>query len=211
VNEPLFEEDVLPEREDGVHLRARRITPDSDDGARCRGAGVVVLTADASDTAAAMARIARPLGQAGYFVVALELARADDAAAAIEDLGAAVRTLKELARGRIGVVAVGAAAAVAVAAAGELPQLDAIVHAGGPLPAPARLARARAAFLVHRAGRGAANADADVQALIDRLRPAHARLTVRVHDADDGFVLRDAIEARIAWDQTRAFLDLELT
>jgi hypothetical protein len=206
----LFEEQVELVREDDLRLLGRRLTPDFDDAEMCNGAGLVVATGadDASDDV--YQRVVVPLAQAGYFVVAVVLTGAG--AEAVDDLQAAVLCVKELARGRIGLLGLGGAATAALDAATVLPQLDAVVHAGGGPPSTAaRLARVRAALLVHRVRPSGLFTDDDAEALVHGLARSHASLQLRVHDAADGFYVTDTSEGRIAREQTRAFLDLVLT
>lgn len=218
----LFEEAVELVREDGVRLRALRVLPDDDAAENCHGAGVVVTATTREASEAVLERIVRGLARAGYVVVAVALAAADDAGAAdghggafadpIDDLQAAIASVREMARGRTGVLALGATGPIALAAAALLPQLDAVVHAGGGPPAPAaRLGRVRAAVLLHQAAAGTALTDADVAALTARLQRARAPLTIRRHDAADGFFTGDSAEAEVAFDQTRDFFALSLT
>ena len=218
----LFEESVELIRDDGVRVRAVRITPDFDDAERCHGAGVVVAVGAAGATEATFAAVVRPLARAGYFVVAVALSGADDAGRAdgaagafgdpIEDVEAALLSVKELARGKLGVLGLGGAGPVALAAAAELPHVDAVVCAGGGSPATtAKLSRVRAAVLLHHAARGAALTEDDLAAVQARLARSKAPLTLRRHDADDGFFGGDGDAARIAWSQTRDFLALNLT
>lgn len=209
----LFVEQVEPVRDDGVHLRATRITPDFDAAEKCHGAGVVVVTGEDGLDDEVLERVVRPLAVAGYFVVALPLgALTGEPADLLEDLHAAVLSVKELARGRIGVIGLGAAAPVALAAAAVLPHLDAVVHVGGGLPGPAaRLSRVRAAILVHHATLGSRLDDDALAELQRRLARAHAPLTIRRHDANDALFDGRSHEARVAWDQTRDFLALNLT
>ncbi|HVV88705.1 MAG TPA: dienelactone hydrolase family protein [Kofleriaceae bacterium] len=206
----VFEETIEVAREDGVHLRARRFTPDWAEAEQGRGAGVVVIGDSASATDAMLDGVVRPLASAGYFVVALPLL--DEGERAIEDLEAGVLSVKELAGGRIGVLGLGAAGAVALAAAATLPQLDAVVVAGGPPPGAAvRLARLRASILLHRVAHGGAWTDDAVADLLARVKRSKAPVVVRTHDAADGFFGGDSSEARIAMDQTRDFLAASLT
>ena len=206
----LFVEQVELLRDDGVHLRATRITPDFDDAERCHGAGVVVVTGEHGLDDEILERMVRPLAIAGYFVVALPLF--GEPADQLEDLHAAVLCVKELARGRIGVLGLGAAAPVALAAAAVLPHLDAVVHVGGGMPDPtARLSRVRAAILVHHATLGTRLDDEALTELQRRLARARAPLTIRRHDASDRLFDGVSHEARVAWDQTRDFLALNLT
>lgn len=206
----LFVERVELVRDDGVRLLAVRLTPDFDAAEGCHGAGLVVVADEELATDAVFARVVRPLADAGYFVVALPLS--GDLDDTIVDLQAALLAVKELARGKLGVIGLGGAATVALAAAAVLPQLDAVVHAGGAVPpASARLGRARAAVLVHQATGGALLRDEDVAALTARLAPSKAPLLIRRHDAADGFFLDDTLEGRLAREQTRQFLDHQLT
>ena len=206
-----FVEEVELEREDGLRVRARRLLPDLEVAERCHGAGLVVAADLASATDDAFARAVVPLAEAGYHVVAVTLS--GDLADTVLDVAAAIRSLRELARGKVGVLGLGEAATVALAAATELPAIDAVVHAGGALPPGAvRLGRLRAAVMVHQAGRGARLGDDDVRALVERIAPSKAPLLVRRHDDEaDGFYLDDSTEARVARDQTRQFFDLQLT
>lgn len=207
----LFEEQVELVRDDDVRVPALRITPDDDDAPACNGAGVVVISDPKSATAERLEQVVRALARFGYVVVSLAVSDGGDAA--IEDLQAAILSVKELARGKIGVVGVGEAATVALAAAAVLPQIDAVVHAGGRLPgAEARLGRARAAVLIHQAARGSALSADDLTALQTRLKRSKAPLTIRRHDdTDEGFFGGITVEAIVAWAQTRDFLTFVLT
>jgi dienelactone hydrolase len=168
----------------------------------------VVATGDDVERERVLERLVKPLGDAGYFVVAVQLG--GEPAEAIEDLHAALLCVKELARGKLGVIGVGAAAPLALAAAAELPHVDAVVHAGGELPpSTVKLSRVRAPVLVQASA--TSPTDAEIASLRERLRRGHAAVTLQRHDTPAGLGAGDPVDARIAWDQTRQFLDLVLT
>lgn len=198
-------------RDDGVVLPALQLVPDFDAAERCAGAGVVVVTGG-PPRAALEEALVRPLAEHGFFVVALALGGERDHA---EDaLAAALIGLRQLARGRLGVIAVDGAGDVALAAAACLPTLDAVVHAGGPLPAAGpRLRRARAAVLFLRPEDEASDALAP---LLAALAPAHVPVLVRRHPGTSGVFDADVdaagrAHAPIAWAQLRDFFTTALT
>jgi len=227
----LFEEQLELEREDGVTLPGLRVTPDFEAATSCKGAGVLVVGGEWGLSAEDHARFVTPLAEFGYFVVALDLVRGRrteagdeaqqraaglDHAIAIDDIQAGILCLKELARGKIGVIGLDVAGAIAIEAATMLPHIDAVVHAGGPPPRPqARLSRLRAAILIHRTVDGPLNEAAylDVYA---RMRRSKADLLGYEYAARPDFFIRPRDEAEreeavIAWDRTRDFLTTTLT
>lgn len=229
----LFEERVELEREDGVALPGLRITPDFEPAESCNGAGVLVVAGEWGLGPDDEARVVRPLAELGFFVVALDLVRGRRAASAaeaqqrasgldrgiaVDDLVAGLLDLRQLASGKLGVLGLDLGATVAVEAAAMVPQLDAVVHIGGPPPrAEARLARARAPILVHYAtGSGVFGAD-DYNQLAARVRRGKAQLLGNDYaTANAGFLHRPADDAdrehaTIAWDRTRDFLVSVLT
>ncbi|HLL21555.1 MAG TPA: dienelactone hydrolase family protein, partial [Kofleriaceae bacterium] len=147
----LLEERVELVREDGVTLPGWHITPGLVTAERMHGAGVVVVAGEWGLSEDVYARVARPLAQLGFVVVAMDLVRGqhtDDAAVAharaaaldhvvaITDIQAGLLAVKELARGKLGVIGLDIAAQIALEAATVLPHVDAVVHAGGPVPGP---------------------------------------------------------------------------
>lgn len=226
----LFEEQLELEREDGATLPGLRVTPDFEPAERCNGAGVLVVGGEWGLSAEDHARFVRPLAERGYFVVSLDLVRGrhaaidDDAlraagidhAAAIDDIEAGLLCLKELARGKLGVIGLDVAGAIAIEAASVLPHIDAVVHAGGPPPrAEARLARVRASILIHRTVAGPLD-EAAYMAIYARLKRSKAPLLGYEYACGPDFFIRPRDEAEreeavIAWDRTRDFLTTTLT
>jgi hypothetical protein len=207
-----FEAAIELEREDGLRVPAIRLVPDWDDAARGHGAGLVVL-AGGPLTADHVDRLARPLSRDGYFVVAVGLG--GDRDGGIEDLQAALTAVRALASGRIGVLAIDGAGGVALEAATVLPQLDAVVHASGPLPrGNPRVRRLRASLLIHHATGSLDVTDADLADLVHRVAPARIGVVVRRHpvaagifDRADGALTDDERHhVTVAWAQTRDFL-----
>jgi dienelactone hydrolase len=227
----LFEERLELVREDGVTLPGTRLTPSFESAEGMNGAGVVVVAGEWGLEPADYERFAKPLARLGFFVVATDLVRgmrAESAAAAqqraagldhaiaIDDIEAALLCVKELARGRLGVIGLDVAAQVAIEAATVLPHIDAVVHIGGPPPREtARLQRLRAAILVHKAAHGEMN-DAAYMAMYERMRRSKADLLGHDYDASESFFVRpqgedEEMQARIAFDRTRDFLVATLT
>lgn len=207
-----YEEPAEIVREDGSTIPGTWINPDGEAAQRCNGAGVVVLGGE---------RFAKQLGELGYFVVAFDLvpgADGFDQPTAIDDLVAGILACKKLtAHGKVGVLGIGIAGALAIEAATMLPHIDAVILVDGPPPSPtAKLARLRAAINVHRAETGTLFTAADFADMERRAQRSKARLLCNAYPARDGFFAtpRDADEAtqaRIAWDKTRDFLSYALS
>ncbi len=210
----VYEETATIVREDGSTIPGIWINPDGEAAQTRKGAGVVVVGADRE-------RFAKLLGDLGYFVVAFDLvpgADGFDHATAIDDLVAGILACKKLtAHGKIGVLGVGIAGAIAIEAATMLPHIDAVVLVDGPPPSrTAKLARLRAAINVHRAEAGTLFSAADVADLEKRMAPSKAQLLCTAYPAGDGFFTTprdedEATQARLAWDKTRDFLSFALT
>jgi dienelactone hydrolase len=227
----LLEQRIEIVREDGVAIPGRHIVPGFETAERMHGAGVVVAAGEWGLTTADYDRFAVPLAQHGFFVVAIDLvrgtpaesaeaaaqrARALDHDIAIGDIEAALLNVKELARGKLGVIGLDVAAQVAIEAACVLPHIDAVVHVGGPLPrAEARLDRIRATILCHKTPGGDMN-DAAYMAMHERMQRGKATLLGFDYDASESFFIRpqgedEEFQARVAFDRTRDFLVQTLT
>lgn len=224
----LFEEHLELVREDGATLPGLRITPDFEAAESCNGAGVLVVGGEWGLSAEDHARFVRPLGEAGYFVVSLDVVRGrepidpehrwrgEDHARAIDDIEAGLLCLRELARGKLAVIGLDVAGAIAIEAATVLPQIDAVVHAGGPPPrAEARLARLRAPLLIHRTAAGPLD-EAAYLAIYERMKRSKVPLVGYEYAGGPDFFIRPRDEAEreeavIAWDRTRDFLTTTLT
>lgn len=228
-----YEEPAEIVREDGVELPGVWINPDGEAAQRCKAAGVVVVGGERGLRASDRERFVTPLGDLGYFVVAFDLvrgslatsdadaearARGIDHAIAIDDLVAGILACKKLtSHGRIAVLGIGVAGAIAIEAATMLPHIDAVVSVDGPPPSrTAKLARLRAAINVHRAEAGTVFTAEDYEDLERRARASKAQLLCNTYPAHDGFFSdpRDeeaASQSRIAWDRTRDFLSYALT
>lgn len=227
-----YEEQTEIVREDGVTLPGIWIDPDGEAAHARKGAGVVVVGGERGLRQADRDRFVTPLGDLGYFVIAFDLVRGspaltdDDAAArargldhgiAIDDLAAGILACKQLTSfGRIAVIGIGIAGAIAIEAATMLPHIDAVVHVDGPPPSrTAKLSRLRAAINVHRAESGTRFTAADFEDLERRAKASKAQLLCNTYPTHDGFFTdpRDeeaASQARIAWDRTRDFLGYAL-
>lgn len=227
----VYEETVGLAREDGVTVPAIRFTPDGDAAERCNGAGVLVVAGEWGLQPEVRERIALPLAEFGYVVVATDLmhghlatsaeqaqvrAEGIDAASAIEDIAAGLLNLKEMAGGKLGVIALDRAATVALEAATTLPQIDAVVALGGGLPgADVKLSRLRAAVLVTRTLSGAMTKTA-YEVLIGRMKRSKAQLSGHDYASGERFVVAPASdderhEATMALDRIRDFLTFNLT
>ena len=231
VDVELLEQRVEIVREDGVAIPGWHIVPGFETAQRMHGAGVVVVAGEWGLTPADYERFAKPLAQIGFFVVATDLvrgtpaesaeaaaqrARALDHEIAIGDIEAALLNVKELARGKLGVIGLDAAAQIAIEGACVLPHIDAVVHVGGPVPrADAKLARMRAAILCHKTANGEMN-DAAYMAMYERMKRSKATLLGFDYDASESFFIRpqgedEEFQARVALDRTRDFLVQTLT
>ncbi|MDX2090083.1 MAG: dienelactone hydrolase family protein [Kofleriaceae bacterium] len=227
----LFEARIELIREDGVKVPALRMTPEFEAAAKLNGAGVVVVGGERGLGDEEYARILTPLCDHGYFVVALDLVRggavtsdeeaeklaaALDHSIAIDDLVAGILTCKQVAAGKIGVIGIGAAAAVALEGATQLPHIDCVVHVDGPPPAKsARLARLRASLLIHRASEGRLLSKADCDDIAARAERSRAPIVTYDYPTRDGFFAHprnddEAFHSRVAWDRTRDFLSTAL-
>ena len=227
----VFEETIQVIREDGVALPGMMLTPDFEPAEKCRGAGVVVVGGERGLGDAERTRLAGPLAEYGYFVVALDLVRGRPAASdadaaaraagldrsiAIDDIVAGILTLQQIASGKIGVIGVGIAGAIAIEAATMVPRIDGVVHVDGPPPSRAvRVTRLRAPVQIHRASRGNLFSAEDFADLQERSTRAKVRYLFEEYDADDGFFTRprddnEALQGRIAWDRMRDFLSYAL-
>ena len=221
----LFEERLAMAREDGVEIPGIRITPEFETAQRMNGAGVV-LVAGEWGLGDEHERIAKPLARLGFFTVSMDLVRgvratsgidaapraALDHAIAIGDIEAGLLCVKELARGKLGVIGLDVAAQIAVEAATQLPHIDAVVHAGGPPPG-GMLSRVRAAILVHKGGE---MNEAAYLAMYERMKRSKAVLLGYDYDASESFFVRpqgadEESQARIAFDRIRDFLVQTLT
>ena len=217
---------MLEQRIDiGVH-----ITPAFETAESMGGAGVVLVAGEWGLTEDVLERIARPLARLGFFVVATDLVRGmrtDDAAVArdraaaldhdiaIGDIEDALLNVKELARGKLGVIGFDVAAQIVVEAATVLPHIDAVVHAGGPPPGDVRMERVRAAILVHTTRHGEMT-EAAYLAMHERMKRSKATLLHFDYDAAESFFVRpqgedEEFQARVAFDRTRDFLVQTLT
>ncbi|MBA3540675.1 MAG: dienelactone hydrolase family protein, partial [Deltaproteobacteria bacterium] len=125
----MLEAAIEIEREDGVRLPGVQIDPDAATAAQCNGAGVLVVAGEWGLTPEDHARFVRPLAEFGYYVIATDLVRgrrtgsSEDARAraagldhaiAIDDLAAGILSLRQLARGRLGVLGLDLAATIAL-------------------------------------------------------------------------------------------------
>lgn len=221
------------EQEDGEPLHTVRITPDFEPAMQCNGAGVVVVAGEWGLTAADEERFLRPLADFGYFVVGIDLVRgqkartAEEAKArassidpeiAIHDIAAALLYLREMASGKLGVIGLDMGGAIAIEAATVLPQIDAVVHAGGPGPRKGtKLSRTRSSIVIHRGTRGGSSlTDEQCADMLERIRPAKAMLLAYKYETmPESFFVRpiddeERGEAAIAWDRTRDFLQQQL-
>lgn len=226
----LLEQRVDLVREDGVTLPGVHITPAFETAQAMGGAGVVIVAGEWGLTDDLLERVARPLARLGFFVVATDLVRgmrSDDAATArdravaldheiaIADVEAALLNVKELARGKLGVIGFDVAAQIVVEAATVLPHMDAVVHAGGPPPGDVRLERVRAAILVHTTRHGEMT-EAAYLVMHARMQRSKAVLIHHDYDAAESFFVRpqgedEEFQARVAFDRTRDFLVQTLT
>lgn len=227
----LFEARIELVREDGVKVPALRMTPEFEVAEKLHGAGVVVVGGERGLGDEEYARLLTPLCDHGYFVIAFDLVRggaavsdeeaqklaaALDRSIAIDDLVAGILTCKQVASGRIGVLGLGVAAAIAIEAATQLPQIDAVVHIDGPPPArSARLARLRAPLQFHRASEGTLLSKADLDDVVARSERSRTQIASYDYPAGDGFYARprdddEAFHSRVAWDRTRDFLSYAL-
>lgn len=227
----LFEKRIELIREDGVTVPALRMTPEFEAAEKLKGAGVVVVGGERGLGDDEYARFLTPLCDHGYFVIALDLVRgaagrSDEEAAqlaaaldhsiAIDDMVAGILTCKELASGKIGVIGIGVAAAIAIEAATQVPHIDGVVHVDGPPPArSARLARLRAPVQMHRASEGSLLSKADCDDLVARAERSRTPIALWDYPARDGFFTRprnddEAFQSRVAWDRTRDFLSFAL-
>ena len=221
----LFEETLAIEREDGATIPALRITPAFETAERMRGAGVVIVAGEFG-LADEHERFARPLARMGFFTVSIDLVRgmrgdaaaaharaqALDHAVAIGDVEAALLCVKELARGKLGVIAFDVAAQITLEAAAVLPHIDALVVAGGPPPGDVPLQRVRASILVHETP----GSELRRMALVERMQRSRAVLLGFDYDASESFFVRpqgedEEFDAGVAWDRTRDFLVQTLT
>ena len=229
---PIYDFKVELVREDGVKLPGVQLTPDPDTGTAANGAGVVIVAGEWGLDPEFLERIGKPLAAQGFFVTAIDLvgghraataeqartrAEGIDHASAILDLEAAILDVKALASGKIGVLGLDLGATIALEAATQLPQIDAVVHAGGPPPGShAPLARLRAAVLILRAESSTLLTKADHDAIVKRAEPSKAPIMRAAYPAADGFFARpktddERSQATIAWDRTRDFLVASLT
>jgi hypothetical protein len=198
----VLEREVEIAREDGVLIPALELVPDLDEA--IVGTGVLVVATERE----VVLRFARQLCEAGYFVVGLAPDCADHAHA-IEDLEAGLLRLRGPARKKLGVLAFGIAGAIAIEAATKLPQIDCVVHGGGPPPGDhAKLARLRAAIIVHRAATSALFSKDDFDNLAARAAPARVFTQDCAYPCADGFFAHprddhEALQSRIAFDRTR--------
>lgn len=227
----LFVERSRLEQEDGEPLHTVRITPDFEPSMQCNGAGVVVVAGEWGLQPGDEDRFLTPLAEFGYFVVGIDLVRgqkarsADEARAlaaqidptlAINDIAAALLYLRELASGKLGVVGLDLGGALAMEAATMLPQIDAVVHAGGPAPRKGtKLARTRASMAIHRGTRDSELTDEQCADMLERIRPSKAMLMTYKYDAPASFFIRPLDEedrqyATEAWERTRDFLQQQL-
>jgi hypothetical protein len=209
-----YEEPADIIREDGVNLPGVWINPDGEAAQRCKSAGVIVVGGEHGLRATDRERFVTPLGELGYFVVAFGVVGGVD----IDDLVAGILACKQLtAHGRLGVIGIGSAGAIAIEAATMVPHIDAVVAVDAPPPSPsARLSRLRAAINVHRAEAGTLFTAANFEDLERRARRSKAQLLCNSYPARDGFFTtprdpEEEMHARIAWDKTRDFLSYALT
>ena len=231
MTDELLEQRIELVREDGVALPGLHLTPSFEAATGMNGAGIVVVAGEWGLTDDLVARVARPLATLGFVVVAMDLVRGLRAASAavaqqraaaldhdiaIGDVEAGLLTVKELARGKLGVIGFDVAAQVVLEAATALPHIDAAVHVGGPVPASsAKLQRVRAAVLVHKTTHGEMT-DAAYLAMYERMRRSHATLLGFDYDASESFFVRpqgddEEAQARLAFDRTRDFFMQTLT
>lgn len=218
---------VLLVREDGEPRESVSYVPDVEAGRDRRGAGVVVLGGEWGLPPELATRFGGGLADEGFFVVTTDIVRGKVAASAvearrrageldheqaIEDLVAALLELKRGASGKLGVLAFDLAATIAVEAACVLPQLDAVVHVGGPPPGHhARLARLRASVLFQRGEASTQLFATDVEDVVARAERAKVSVGAQTYPGcGDGFFTRPATDeerhhATIAWDRTRAY------
>lgn len=210
----LFVERTRLEQETGEPLQAVRITPAPDKAEARNSAGVLVVAGEAGITSGVEERLLSPLAEFGFFVAGIQANRDPDIA--IDDVAAGLLYLRELAGGRLGVIGFDAAGAVVLEAATMLPQIDAVIHAGGSGPRKgARLSRTRSSVQVHRALRSSALTDEVCAHLKERIWIARKALHVYKYDADDGFVVRprddeERHHAQVASDRMRDFLQQQL-
>lgn len=227
----LFVERSRLEQEDGEPLHTVRITPDFDTAMHCNGAGVVVVAGEWGLTASDEERFLTPLAELGYFVVGIDLVRGEkarnaeearaksaaiDPEIALNDIAAALLYLREMATGKLGVIGLDMGGAIAIEAATVLPQIDAVVHAGGPGPRKGtKLSRTRSSIVIHRGTRDSPLTDEQCADMLERVRPSKAMLITYKYDAPASFLIRPLDEeernhATNAWDRTRDFLQQQL-
>lgn len=223
----LFTEKVELVREDGVRLPAIRYLPEVDQAATRHGAGVLVVAGERGLGADVLERFVRPLAEIGFIVIATDLvhghrtesdddagerARSLDHAGAIDEIAAGLIRLRAAASGRLAVIGIDLAGAIAIEAATMLPHIDAVVQVGGPPPVPrARLNRVRSDVQIHRAAHDGPFSPDAIASLSDRLQPSGAQLIVHDYPVQEGFMLRprddgERHHASIAWERTREFL-----
>ncbi len=228
----MYDFQVQLTREDGAQLPGLQLTPEPDVAAKANGAGVVIVAGEWGLDPDLIERFGKPLAALGFFVTAIDLvgghraataeqarihAEGIDHASAIQDLQAAILDVKMLASGKIGVLGLDLGATVALEAASTLPQLDAVVHAGGTAPGKhASLARLRASVLILRAEQSTLFTKADYDRVVARAERSKATIMRAVYPAADGFFTRaktdeERSQAAIAWDRTRDFLVASLT
>jgi dienelactone hydrolase len=225
-----YEQQINLVRGDGVTVPARRFIADGELAEKRNGAGIVVVAGERGLGNEVIERFVKPFVELGYHVlatdvvnghttesdsVAQERAKALDADGAVEEIAAALLSLREVASGKLGLIGLDAAASVAVRAATRLPQIDAVVHAGGAFPLEAQLTRMRAHVQLHRPREGGAIDNATCDAAREGLRRAGAQFFTYEYDVADGFALRprnaeETEQAGIVWTRARDFFNWAL-
>jgi dienelactone hydrolase len=211
----IFDERKRLEQEDGEPLHVVRMTPDFAAAQQMKLAGVVVVAGERGLTGDDEARFVRPLAELGFFVVGVDLVKERASltrAIALHDLAAALLYLREMAGGKLGVLAYEAGAAIAIEAATTLPQIDAVVAAAcGPLP-KLPLSRTRSSIQLHRGS----DSTIDVAELHRAIQPARQNLFPFDYPVPDRFFAHpldedERFHATVAMDRARDFLVQTLT
>lgn len=190
----LYDERNRLEQEDGEPLHTLRVTPEPETAVNCNSAGVLVVAGESGVTQEIEDRLVEPLGEMGFFVVAIDLVKDRskfDPALAISDISSGLLYLKEMAGGKLGVIGLDAAAGLAMEAATQLPQIDCVIASGGPGPRKgARLDRVRCSTLFLRGTKTSPLTDEVADAIRTRMEPAKQTLMVQDYDASDGFLAK---------------------